>query len=765
MARTALERLKKSVDDLHYAVSQYSGSSKSRRKTSISKWAQQLEQRIIIEILHAVQDLKELSSDAEAVSRNASLIPNAKARRIEHTDTRTSPQITKVDDSKARKANSQPFNDGNSDDQQVHVNRHAKQICGSMEATTSTERSQKYCTNIFTLNSDQMGDDLTLNLSDFITDDMFVGKIEVGALDTDWLGFLKAVRLPESHDYAAVRYETCNADGVTRLFRCSSSRVIVPNFSKTIEQPSEDDIDASLEVVFTHPPKKWIPYYVGKTFAAELGPEFSQIDSLLHPGKQLAQLANEDGQAMEGVNEVQIHIGERFSGTAFHCEDGNLRSCNYLAVGYKLWLRIPIEDTTKFEDLVESLFPYEGSPRHDQTVRHISCIISPRRLEQAGIRCRMDLLGPGTMMLTEPREYHCVINLTPSLAISSNLLLPHESFPGKEILVCSECGLYPLHKKYAQITPISNAEISVVATNRRELKRPLRGSPYPRPKRSKPDLKRRVESQNESARKLRLLIKKPVNKANVDTWQRYLESQDKFCEPFLKRELKDVKPLVVRMALAAKSRFGIRNLFEIVQGWRSQDLTARALMKGMKTNESCRENDGKHAKQLLTILTTCDSRSKLYSLLLALGQIEFARIVGFHAAKDRLNDADWDSIRLRLGLPDKTYTNRHLSLWRNKGKTLGDLRAGWLCLIPAERTEPYHVSLSDLKDFSKDDIKSLKLLLKDGPVQRVLDIGEVIIDLMFRGQDIPVYSWERRDPALLLDISHEELQEWLDKAP
>ncbi|KAI1840020.1 hypothetical protein JX266_013778 [Neoarthrinium moseri] len=93
-------------------------------------------------------------------------------------------------------------------------------------------------TDVFTLGSDHMGDNLTSSLSILVADDMFTGKIHVGDLNIDWLGFVRAVKLPKRHDYAAVRYETFDEDGVARLFRCLPSEVIALDFTKSIERPS-----------------------------------------------------------------------------------------------------------------------------------------------------------------------------------------------------------------------------------------------------------------------------------------------------------------------------------------------------------------------------------------------------------------------------------------------------------------------------------------------------------------------------------------------
>ncbi|KAK3360767.1 hypothetical protein B0T25DRAFT_447357, partial [Lasiosphaeria hispida] len=61
---------------------------------------------------------------------------------------------------------------------------------------------------------------------------------------------------------------------------------------------------------------------------------------------------------------------------------------------------------------------------------HASLLISPRRLKLESIQFKLICAGPGEMVITEPRQYYAVINLTASLAISTNFVfLGEEALP------------------------------------------------------------------------------------------------------------------------------------------------------------------------------------------------------------------------------------------------------------------------------------------------------------------------------------------------
>lgn len=163
---------------------------------------------------------------------------------------------------------------------------------------------------------------------------------------------------------------------------------------------------------------------------------------------------------VEGITSPYWHFGGKLSGTAFHKEDCDLRSMNLVLYGFKVWLIIDTQDTPRFEEWIRARWG-QNSNYDDQWLRHLNLILPPSDLQKAQIRFRIICAGPGDMILTSPNQYHYVINITTSLAISINFLLPQEPIARKETLLCKDCGLYPLANQIPHLYGISPKNIAL----------------------------------------------------------------------------------------------------------------------------------------------------------------------------------------------------------------------------------------------------------------------------------------------------------------
>lgn len=185
-----------------------------------------------------------------------------------------------------------------------------------------------------------------------------------------------------------------------------------------VAKPS-GDVEQYLEDLYRNLPEEPIPYSVGPLSGSIAG----QLQSYFPSGSEVTQLGD-----VPGVSTLFGHVGEEGSGTAFHCEDANLRSYNLTLIGWKIWILIQPYHTAKFEDLVQRLTNCDNGC--DQFVRHASVVIHPSILRAENIEFDIICSGPGEMVLTQPRQYHAVINRTASLAIATNFVLPNEDpFP------------------------------------------------------------------------------------------------------------------------------------------------------------------------------------------------------------------------------------------------------------------------------------------------------------------------------------------------
>ncbi|KAI1861522.1 hypothetical protein JX265_009489 [Neoarthrinium moseri] len=597
---------------------------------------------------------------------------------------------------------------------------------GKAAQGTNSLQEQARC---FSLTTHQMGENLVPNLANFIAQDGFEGRVEIVDMpEINWSVFLKTIEIPKSHDYSAMQYGQHKEHGFLRFVRTEPTNVQFPDFSTPPEKPSDAHIHECLRKLFSHPPRAPVPYYVGDSLIPDASASFSWIDNMLHSGNALKRAGS-----MHGITRTQWLVGKRHSGTPVHCEDARLRSCNITLWGWKLWILISTQHTAKFEALLNRLLPNSSSICGDQFIRHKSIIISPGRLRQEEIDFEQVLSGPGTMIMTEGRQYHSVLNLTDCMAVAQNFLLPGEQLLCENLPPCEECGLYPMY------CGAQDARETVCRPYNSQLK-PKKDER----KRSAPD----NSPKHERKLKPRRSGEKPNSHDDAAKWQHYLKGQDKTCLGL--EGIAVVSPIVARIALATQSRHALWNLIDITRGSRSQSQTERALL------EDLNQKNG----NALRCLSKLEDKGKWNALLVALGQMWFAKFVETHTFKLRLNKQDWNDIRKCLGPPETgdQIEDDKLAEWRSRGRKLLRFPTGLFCLIPSERTEPYSVSYFDIRELSDIEVESLKRLLQsDALCQRHLAAGKEITTAIEAGLDIPEWKWEKQDHSVLQSLPEDEL--------
>lgn len=282
----------------------------------------------------------------------------------------------------------------------------------------------KDATNVITISN--MGYELVESLSRYGTD--FSGKIHVSGFDSFDLAKI-STRLvnPVAPATLTVQHSSIAKNGVSKLSLARKAEFNFPDFSD-LPRTAPQGYDKSFESIIASPPQKPVSYYVG----SPLTPDFN---TLLSPGRLL-----ELGE-IPGVTTPYWHAGEKDSGTAFHYEDGAVRSCNVTIAGFKLWILIKVSSNTKFEGFIQTLHP--SAPRCGQWLRHLNILVSPETLAEMDIGFDLILAGPGDMVVTAPGQYHAVLNLTTCFAIAINFALPEDPVLAPTV-VCPECGLYGL---------------------------------------------------------------------------------------------------------------------------------------------------------------------------------------------------------------------------------------------------------------------------------------------------------------------------------
>ncbi|WVF66837.1 hypothetical protein IAT40_001579 [Kwoniella sp. CBS 6097] len=140
---------------------------------------------------------------------------------------------------------------------------------------------------------------------------------------------------------------------------------------------------------------------------------------------------------LPGVNSPYLYFGMWGASFAWHVEDMDLFSINYIHFGApKYWYAIPQKQAEKFERILQGYFTEDA--RHcDQFLRHKSFAVSPQRLANDGINVNMLVHKQGEFVITYPRGYHAGFNMGFNCAESVNFALDSWVELGRRAKACT----------------------------------------------------------------------------------------------------------------------------------------------------------------------------------------------------------------------------------------------------------------------------------------------------------------------------------------
>ena len=139
---------------------------------------------------------------------------------------------------------------------------------------------------------------------------------------------------------------------------------------------------------------------------------------------------------IDGVNTAYLYFGMWKTTFAWHTEDMDLHSINYLHYGEaKFWYTIPPEYARRFERMADGLFPnlLKDCPAY---LRHKLCLISPNILRQNSIPYNKIVQKEGEIMITFPLGYHSGFNTGFNIAESTNFATERWVEYGKRATRC-----------------------------------------------------------------------------------------------------------------------------------------------------------------------------------------------------------------------------------------------------------------------------------------------------------------------------------------
>ncbi|KAK6203441.1 JmjC domain, hydroxylase-domain-containing protein [Scheffersomyces amazonensis] len=141
---------------------------------------------------------------------------------------------------------------------------------------------------------------------------------------------------------------------------------------------------------------------------------------------------------LPGVNDAYLYAGLWKATFAWHLEDQDLYSINYLHFGApKQWYAIPQAEREKFFNIMKDLFNDEYK-NCSEFLRHKTFLVSPSFLAKHNITVNHIIHNEGEFMITYPYGYHAGFNYGYNLAESVNFALDDWFSIGKETKKC-EC--------------------------------------------------------------------------------------------------------------------------------------------------------------------------------------------------------------------------------------------------------------------------------------------------------------------------------------
>ncbi|KAF2471368.1 uncharacterized protein BDR25DRAFT_223812 [Lindgomyces ingoldianus] len=176
---------------------------------------------------------------------------------------------------------------------------------------------------------------------------------------------------------------------------------------------------------------------------------------------KLENLLDVLGTKVPGVNTAYLYLGMWKATFAWHLEDVDLYSINYIHFGApKQWYSISQEDARRFEAAMKSIWPREAK-NCSQFLRHKTFLISPSQLEkQFNIKVNRLVHYEGEFVITYPYGYHSGYNIGYNCAESVNF--------------ANDAWL-----NYGRIAKKCECESDSVWVDVNEIERKLRGEPTP----------------------------------------------------------------------------------------------------------------------------------------------------------------------------------------------------------------------------------------------------------------------------------------------
>lgn len=181
--------------------------------------------------------------------------------------------------------------------------------------------------------------------------------------------------------------------------------------------------------------------YVAPIYGADVNGSITDPDvkewNINHLGTILDFVNSDYGIEIDGVNTAYLYFGMWKTTFAWHTEDMDLYSINYLHFGEpKTWYAIPPEHGKRFERIASGFFP-TSAKTCQAFLRHKMTLISPQILKQYSVPVNKITQEAGEIMITFPYGYHAGFNHGFNCAESTNFAAPRWVEYGKRAMQCT----------------------------------------------------------------------------------------------------------------------------------------------------------------------------------------------------------------------------------------------------------------------------------------------------------------------------------------
>jgi hypothetical protein len=172
-------------------------------------------------------------------------------------------------------------------------------------------------------------------------------------------------------------------------------------------------------------------------YAADMPGSLFDSDTTSWNVAKLPNLLDLLGQPIPGVNTAYLYLGMWRATFAWHLEDVDLYSINYIHFGApKQWYSISQKDAPKFEAAMKSIWTSD-SKNCDQFLRHKTYLVSPTILKtKFGVTVNKVVHREGQFVITFPIGYHSGYNLGYNCAESVNFAIENWLQYGKTARKC-----------------------------------------------------------------------------------------------------------------------------------------------------------------------------------------------------------------------------------------------------------------------------------------------------------------------------------------